>query len=397
MGTAESAMADQENCTIVIDNGTGFLKCGFAGENFPSAMFPSMYGTPIVRSEEKMVEMELKEIMVGDECQAARSNLEVFMPITEGIVTDWDGMIHLWDHAFFERLKIDPSKTSVLLTEAPMNPWANREKMVRIMFEHYGFKAVHVDTQAVLVLYSQGLMSGTVLDCGDGVSHVIPVYDGFCLPNCTERLNLAGRHLTQRLIDLLVKRGYSFNRTADMETARLIKDKYCYVALDAELETKLANETTTLTETLTLPDGRNITLNAERFQAAEILFDPKKIGMEKHGIAELVFAAIQKAPIDTRQALYEHIVLSGGSTMFPGLPTRIEKDLNELYRTRVDDRGKMKITVHAEPRRRHMVFMGGSVLADITRNKGAEWWLTKEEWSAKGADALKLKCPLQEM
>merc|ERR1711865_606672 len=233
---------------------------------------------------------------------------------------------------------------------------------------------VHVDTQAVLVLYSQGLMSGTVLDCGDGVSHVIPVFDGFVLPNCTERLNVAGRHLTQRLIDLLVKRGYSFNRTADMETARLIKDKYCYVALDAELETKLANETTTLTETLTLPDGRNITLNAER-----------------------LFAAIQKAPIDTRQALYEHIVLSGGSTMFPGLPTRIEKDLNELYRTRVDDRGKMKITVHAEPRRRHMVFMGGSVLADITRNKGAEWWLTKEEWDAKGADALKLKCPLQEM
>merc|ERR1711865_314946 len=98
MGATTSAMADDENCTIVIDNGTGFLKCGFAGENFPSAMFPTMYGTPIVRSEEKMGEMELKAVMVGDECQEARSNLEVFMPITEGVVTDWDGMIHLWYH-----------------------------------------------------------------------------------------------------------------------------------------------------------------------------------------------------------------------------------------------------------------------------------------------------------
>merc|ERR1712070_730626 len=377
--------------TIVCDNGTGFLKCGFAGENFPSSMFPSMYGSPIVRSEEQMLDMELKDIMVGEECQAARSNLDVKMPVSEGIVHDWDGMIHLWDHAFHTRLQVDPRDTQVLLTEAPMNPPKNREKMVQIMFEHYGFEAIHVDMQAVLVLYSQGLMSGTVLDCGDGVSHVLPVFNGFLLPTCTERLDVAGRHLTQRLIDLLVKRGYSFNRSADLETARMIKDKYCYVALDRDQEEKLASETTSVTETLTLPDGSEITLNAERFQCAEILFNPHILDHETPGIAELVFRAINKAPLDTREALYQHIVLSGGTTMLPGLPTRVENDLKNLYKTRIDNRGKMKIHVDAPPKRRHMVFRGGSVLADITRDN-PEWWVTKQEYEAN-PNVLLEKCP----
>lgn len=237
-----------------------------------------------------------------------------------------------------------------------------------------------------------GLTSGVVLDCGDGVTHVIPVYNGYVLPNCTERLNVAGRHLTQRLIDLLVKRGYSFNRSADMETARMIKDRYCYVALDTELEEKLAHETTCLTETFVLPDNNEITLNAERFQTAEILFNPKILDIEQPGVAGLVFKAINNAPLDCRESLYENIVLSGGSTMFPGLPTRVEADITQLYKEKIDKRGKMKISVHAAPKRRHMVFQGGSVLADITRDNEA-WWLTKQEWEERGADALKEKCP----
>eukprot|EP00658_Telonema_sp_P-2_P031067 TRINITY_DN2332_c0_g1_i3.p1 TRINITY_DN2332_c0_g1~~TRINITY_DN2332_c0_g1_i3.p1 ORF type:complete len:231 (-),score=67.25 TRINITY_DN2332_c0_g1_i3:401-1093(-) len=218
-----------------------------------------------------------------------------------------------------------------------------------------------------------------------------PVYNGYELPNCTKRLNVAGRHLTQRLIDLLVKRGYSFNRTADMETARMIKDKYCYVALDPEKEEKLAFETTCLTETFDLPDGGEITLNAERFQCAEILFNPKILDIESPGIADLVFASINEAPLDCRSNLYENIVLSGGSTMFPGLPTRLKHDITQKYKANVDTRGKMNITVHAAPKRRHMVFQGGSVLADITKDNEA-WWLTKQEWEERGVDALKAKC-----
>merc|ERR1712072_492011 len=198
--------------------------------------------------------------MVGDEAEAARSNLEVTYPIDNGKITNWEDMEKVWDCAFYEKLKVDPKQSKILLTEAPMNPRENREKMVQTMFETYGFAHLHVDVQAVLVLYSQGLMTGVVVDSGDGVTHVIPVYDSYVLPDCVKRLDLAGRHLTKRLIELLVFSGYSFNRSADFETARLIKDKYCYVAIDPLKEQNLCHHTTTQIEKFTLPDQSVIAL-----------------------------------------------------------------------------------------------------------------------------------------
>ena len=267
--------------------------------------------------------------MCGDEAAAVRQCLDVRYPVENGIVKNWADMEHLWNYTFFEKLQINPTENKILLTEPPMNPAKNREQLVESMFEKYNFAAANVSIQAMLTLYAQGLLTGVVVDTGDGVTHVVPVFDGFVPQNLIRRLDVAGRHITNYFIKLLLLRGYAFNRTADFETVRQIKEKVCYVAYDIQTERKLALETTCLMENYTLPDGRVIKIGRERFEAPEALFNPTLIDSEKSGMSDMVFEMIQDADIDTRAEYYKHIVLSGGSSMYPGLPSRLEKDIKD--------------------------------------------------------------------
>lgn len=173
-----------------------------------------------------------------------RPSLDCHYPVEEGIVKNWEDMVHLWNYTFYEKLGIEPATHKILLTEPPMNPLQNRKKLCECMYETYGFGHVNVSIQAMLTLYAQGLFTGVVVDTGDGVSHVVPVFDGFVPQNLIKRLNVAGRHITNYLIKLLLLRGYAFNRSADFETVRQIKEKLCYVAYDIDVERRLAQETT---------------------------------------------------------------------------------------------------------------------------------------------------------
>jgi len=193
----------------------------------------------------------------------------------------------------------------------------------------------------------------------------------------------------------MLKRGYAFNRTADFETVRQIKEKLCYVGYDIELEKRLALETTVLVEPYVLPDGRVIKVGAERFEAPELLFRPRLEGIDQDGLAEVLFKCIQAADIDTRADFYNHIVLSGGSSMYPGLPSRLEKDMRALYAERIAKGNaasitKFKCRIEDPPRRKHMVFLGGSVLADIMKDK-KQFWMNREEWAEMGINVLR-KC-----
>ncbi|XP_065616856.1 actin-related protein 2 [Quercus suber] len=316
---------------VVCDNGTGYVKCGFAGENFPTSVFPCVVGRPMLRYEESLVEQELKDIVVGESCADLRHQLDVSYPVSNGIVQNWEDMSHVWDHAFYNELKIDPTECKILLTDPPLNPSKNREKMVETMFEKYNFAGVFIQIQAVLTLYAQGLLTGLVIDSGDGVTHVVPVVDGYSFPHLTKRMNVAGRHITSYLVDLLSRRGYAMNRTADFESVREIKEKLCYISYDYKREYQLGLETTILVKNYTLPDGRVIKVGTERFQAPEALFTPELIDVEGDGMADMVFRCIQEMDIDNRMMLYQHIVLSGGSTMYPGLPSRLEKEILDRY------------------------------------------------------------------
>lgn len=337
-------------------------------------------------------DIEIKDIMCGSEASEVRSMLQISYPMENGIIKNWEDMEHLWDYAFYERMKIDTTGQKVLLTEPPMNPLKNRETMCQVMFEKYNFGGVYVAIQAVLALYAQGLSSGVVVDSGDGVTHIVPVYESVVLNHLTKRLDVAGRDVTRNLINLLLRRGYAFNRTADFETVRQIKEKLCYVSYDLQLDTKLAQETTTLVENYELPDGRVIKVGSERFEAPECLFQPHLVDVEQPGVGECLFNTIQSADVDVRSSLFKAIVLSGGSSMYPGLPSRLEKELKQLWLTKVlngdaSRLDKFKVKIEDPPRRRHMVFIGGAVLANIMADKD-HMWISKQEWEEQGPRVL---------
>lgn len=202
--------------------------------------FPAVVGRPLLRAEERGAALPpgvtISDLMVGTEADQYRNYLQVSHPMEHGIIKNWEDMRHIWDYTF-SKLGVSAEGRKVLLTEPPMNPHKNRERMAQIMFEEYQAEGIYVALQAVLTLYAQGLQTGVVIDSGDGVTHIVPVYDGFSLPHLTRRLDIAGRDVTRYLIKLLLLRGYAFNRTADFATVQAIKEKLAYVS-SAETNSK---------------------------------------------------------------------------------------------------------------------------------------------------------------
>jgi actin-related protein 2 len=185
-------------------------------------------------------------------------------------------------------------------------------------------------------------------------------------------------------------RGYAFNSSADFETVRDIKEQMCFVSFDAKKDRKLADETTYYDKEYVLPDKQTIKIGRERFEAAECLFNPILANVEDRGIADMIYESLKKVEIDLFVPLVKNIVLTGGTTMFPGLSSRVDRELRTIF---TKDRyggdasrvSKTGLTVHDPPRRKHSVFIGASFLA---ARSPADSWCSRAEYDEKGVRAI---------
>ena len=368
------ALMEEDPAACVIDNGATTIRAGFSGDDAPRAVFPSIVGRP--RHQGAMVGLGQKNVYVGNEAQAKRGVLTLSYPIEHGIVKNWDDMEAVWHHTFYNELRVAPEKHAMLLTEAPLNPKANREKMTQIMFETFNVPSFYVSIQAVLALYASGRTTGVVVDSGGSVTHVVPIYKGYALPHAVLRLDLGGRDVTEYMQKLLSERGYSFTTSAEKEIVRDIKEKLAFVSTDFDDDLDRAEESSDLEQDDELPDGQVITVGSERFRAPEVLFQPHLIGLEQDGLHKLIFNSIMKCDVDIRKDLYSNIVFAGGNTMFAGVAERTQKELKNLAPD------SMTVRVIAPPERKDSVWIGGSLLSSLSTFQ--EKWITSEEYDESG-------------
>lgn len=384
---------------IILDNGSGYLKTGLSCYDAPQITIPALIGRQLLRYGEKITFNpdeegnipEYKEIMIGDEVIPYKSLLDLSYPIEEGKIKNLDDLEKLWEYAINNKLKIDDtSDKKVLITEAPLNPIDNKIKMCQILFEKLGVAAANIEVQAKCSLFCEGLDTGIVLDSGDGVTHCIPIVDGTLFNHSMERLNLSGRDITKYLIRLLQKKGYNFNSSAHFELVREIKEKFCFVSNDIKGDRQLELNSSYFNSYYLLPDGRRLNLSSEKFEAPELLFNPELDGKDFEGIQDITFRAINSCPIDTRARLYGSMVLSGGSTLFPGFTSRLENEIKELYKKeklKHAEEKKIKISINAidSPRRKYSVFIGAAIIGKYYNTpESDDYWITNAEWLEKG-------------
>jgi len=372
---------DEEVTAVVIDNGSGKCKAGFAGDDAPRSVFSTVVGRPKVPGI--MVGLDQKEVYVGEEAQQKRGVLKIETPIEHGLVNNWDDMEKVWHHTLFSELRVSPEEHPILMTEASLNPKLNREKMTQIMFEVFNVPCLYVNVQAVLALYSSGRTTGVVLDSGEGISHTVPIYEGYAIPHAIQKILLAGRDLTEYLREILKERGLNFTTPAELEIVKDIKETMTVVVSDYGEALKEAEDSHACEKNYELPDGRKILIGNERFRCPEILFQPQLAGHSLEGVHKYCFDSVMKCDNDVRKDLFANIILSGGSTLFEAMGERLWQEIHNLT-----PNGRIKVL--APPERLYSVWLGGSILASLSTFQ--TMWITKQEYDENGPNIIHRKC-----
>ncbi|KAJ5075711.1 actin-10-related [Anaeramoeba ignava] len=370
--------------TVIIDNGSYLTKVGFAGEDEPKIAFETIVGR--IRSPHSiLVGMNIRDSYIGEEAKKKRGILMMRYPVQNGIITDWDNIEKIWFHSFYNELRVAPEEHPVLLTEPPLNPKLNREKTIQIMFETFDVPALYLANQSVLSLYQSGRKSGIVVHIGDGFSSVVPVYEMFALNHAIIKQNLAGKDLTEYLVNMLNEKGNQFFTSREIEMVNDIKEKLGYVAYDFDEEMQFSKQSiSSVQKDYELPEQDIIQIGNERFKCCEALFNPHLIEREEKGIHQMIYDSIMKCSDEMKTDLYQNIILSGGSSMIPGIEYRIQKEIYKLNHSDSD------IKIISSPERKYSSWIGGSILVSILNFK--DMWISKEEYEEFGPIFINRKC-----
>eukprot|EP00033_Pygsuia_biforma_P001013 GCRY01001158.1.p1 GENE.GCRY01001158.1~~GCRY01001158.1.p1 ORF type:complete len:423 (+),score=95.73 GCRY01001158.1:146-1414(+) len=382
----------------VIDNGTGYTKMGFAGNCEPQYIMPSNIATnEIVGAaalQKKSTTIGGKktiadlDFFIGDEAFAKSKTHQLYYPVRHGQIDNWDYMERFWEQCIFKYLRCEPEDHYFLLTEPPLNTPENREYTAEIMFETFNVPGLYIAVQAVLALaaswtsknVTERTLTGCVVDSGDGVTHVIPVAEGYVIGSSIKHIPLAGRDITQFVQQLLRERESSIPPEESLEVAKRIKEQYSYVCPDIVKEfTKYDKDPAKWIKEFKALHSKTkkeykCDVGYERFLAPELFFNPEIFSSDfLTPLPEVVDRTIQSSPIDTRRGLYKNIVLSGGSTMYKDFGKRLQRDIKRVCDRRIQKSeelsgGRIKavpleVNVISHHMQRYAVWFGGSMLA----------------------------------
>jgi actin-related protein len=348
---------------IVIDMGTSLCRAGYSGEEIPRTIFPNVVGRRNRESDTK-TEKSAVNFCVGDEAILKKSThqLKLSRPIERGVVRNWDDVENILGYTISHELQAEPEDHPLLITEVPLSPKSNREKMAELIFEDFKCPALFFGNQGMLSLFAANVSTGLSLSIGEGVTHMVPVSDGHPLVHATVRLGFGGQDITDYLLTLLTEQGHSFTTTEDRGHINTVKEKYSYVSFDSKAElAAVRSKEEEIDKTYELPNGEKIVVGEERFRCTEVLFNQSLVGMDLYeGIHDMTYKAVTKCDMVLRRHMLENIVLSGGTTLCPGLQDRLEKEVQLLAPD------TLNVRVVAEPQRQHACWVGGAIYASLS-------------------------------
>ncbi|MHA1149035.1 MAG: hypothetical protein ACTSR8_12425 [Promethearchaeota archaeon] len=361
--------------SLVLDIGQFSTKAGFAGEDYPSQVFVSMVGKPKYQNLELQYGGVGQELYVGNEIQSV-GLYKIFSPIKDGRITDWTHFQSIIDYIFYN-LRVDPTLVNVLFAVHPNFPKSDLSQLFHLFLEHYSCMAFYPVLDSMLTLYSGGFRTGLVVEIGDSCTRIVPIYESYKLDHAVKILNTGGRELTKFMEKNLGSIGFSADSSIRRELVRVLKEKACFVSLDYQEDLKREDQ---YSKAFTLPDGSIITLSKERFLVPELLFNPSLFNSEEINLSKAIMDVIDNCDINIRPQLLNNIFLSGGSSMFPNLKSRIYQELEvELVKRK---KSNQTIRIIAPRERTFSVWVGGSILAMIPEFSNN--WITRAKYFSEG-------------
>ena len=420
---------------IICDIGASTIKVGRAGKLVPDVVIPSLAGrmtTPtsatkynssssssswskLSSSAGASASSELSRRLLGDDAIQARTKQKLtyeylFQDDSTNIsssnstavrIKDWALLKELLEYAFGPtKMGIPPShrhKYKVLIPRPHnMTNHGDMTALAELFLGELQFSAITMQEQAALVLYTKGIESGIVVEMGESITQITPVYKGHAIPKLDRSFKIGGRVLTKYLTKLMQRRGYQQVIEDYVDASKSIKEQFCYVPLKqfVDADRQLAVNTTVLDGTYKLSNGTNVIVGGEqRFGAAEPLFQPSLCNVEQDGLAETIMNVIQEADIDIRADLYQNIILSGGTSLLSGLDERLQQDLNELYNRDVlknDQSRSMGWTPKVRSSdQKYAVWEGASIVSEFISD---ERWIKRDEFLRDGIQSVLSKC-----